>query len=177
MTTQFDATFVYTGPISEEVQAEHAKEIETSRNMLSKLANAKLHAGNELQRWVLSCNRFIWGEVPAELRQPSPDEIAWLLGQLPAESHERVMKESRLAAEQRHLIAMLEAAEAQAQAQMEAEREEAAKIEAEMRAQLEAQQAEQARKEAESTLWTEFEAFDLAGKEARFRAWLASQRR
>ena len=79
-------------PSSEEVQAEHAKEIETSRNMLSKLANAKLHAGNELQRWVLSCNRFIWGEVPAELRQPSPEEIAWLLGQLPAEAHERVMK-------------------------------------------------------------------------------------
>ena len=60
MTSQYDASFAYTGPISAEVQAANAREIERSMFMPSKLANAKLHANNELQRWVLACNRLVW---------------------------------------------------------------------------------------------------------------------
>ena len=66
MTSQFDASFAYTGPLSAEVQAAHAGEIERLQFMLSKIANAKLHANNELQRWVLACNRLVWGAMPAD---------------------------------------------------------------------------------------------------------------
>jgi hypothetical protein len=114
MTSQFDTSFAYTGPISAEVQAAHAREIEHSMYMLSKLANAKLHANNELQRWVLACNRLVWGAMPAEARQPAPGEIAALLEQLPPENRDRLLKESQLAAEARHLVALLSAAEAEA---------------------------------------------------------------
>ncbi len=175
MTSPFDVSFAYTGPISDEVRAAHAREIEHAMPMVSKLANAKLHATNELQRWVLSCNRFIWGEMPAEPRQPAPEEIAWLLEQLSPENRERLLKESQLAAEQRHLVALLSTAEMEAHAILEAQRAEDERADAEMRARLEAQQAEQARLEAERALREEFEPIDAAGKEARFQAWRAGR--
>ncbi len=175
MTTPFDTSFAYTGPIGEAVKAAHAAEIEHSMSMPSKLANAKLHAKNELQRWVLACNRLVWGEMPAEARQPAPGEVAALLEQLSPEQRERLLKESQLAAEQRHLVALLEAAEIEALAQLEALREEEARAEAEARARFEAQHAEMARAEAERALRREFEAVDDAGKEARFQAWRAGR--
>ncbi len=175
MTSQFDASFAYTGPIGENVQAAHASEIEHSMNMPSKLANAKLHANNELGRWVLACNRLVWGQMPDDARQPSAEEIAWLLEQLPPENRERLLKESQLAAEARHLVALLEAAEVEAHARLEAQREEEARAEADARAAFEAQHAEMARAEAERALIEEFEAIDEAGKEARFAAWRATR--
>jgi hypothetical protein len=177
MTSQFDASFAYTGPISAEVQTAHAREIEHSMHMVSKLANAKLHAKNELQRWVLACNRLIWGAMPAEARQPAPGEIAALLEQLSPENQERLLKESQLAAEARHLVALLEAAEAEAHAQLEAQRAEEARAEAEAQALYEAQQAKAAAAAAEMALREQFEAVDEAGKEARFQAWRAARGR
>jgi hypothetical protein len=157
MTNQFDASFAYTGPISAEVQAAHASEIEHSMMMPSKLANAKLHANNELQRWMLACNRLVWGGIPADARQPTQGEIAALLEQLSPENRDRLLKESQLAAEARNLVALLSAAEVEAHAL------------------LDAQRAEEARAEAQRALREEFEAFDAAGKELRFRAWLGGR--
>jgi hypothetical protein len=177
MTSQFDASFAYTGPIGAEVQAAHAREIEHAMFMPSKLANAKLHANNELQRWVLACNRLVWGAMPADQRQPVAEEVAWLLEQLSPENRERLLKESQLAAEARNLVALLEAAEIEAQARLEVQRAEQARAEAEAQARFEAQQAEMARAEAERALRVAFEAIDEAGKEARFQAWRAAQGR
>jgi hypothetical protein len=175
MSTPFDASFAYTGPVSAEVQAVNAREVEHCGFMPGKLANAKLHANNEVQRWVLACNRLVWGEMPAELRQPVDGEIAALMEQLPPEGRERLLKESRLAAEARNLVAMLEVAEVEALARLEAQQAEEARAEAEERARMEAQAAELARAELERALREEFEAVDEAGKEARFQAWVASR--
>jgi len=177
MTSQFDASFAYTGSISAEVQAAHAGEIERLQFMLSKIANAKLHANNELQRWVLACNRLVWGAMPAEARQPAPGEITALFEQLPPENRERLLKESQLAAEARHLVALLEAAEVEAQAQLEVQLAEEARAQAEAQARYEAQQAEAAATAAELALREEFEAVDAAGKEARFQAWRTARGR
>jgi hypothetical protein len=114
MTSQFDASFAYTGPVSAAVQAAQAGEIEHLRLMPGKLANAKLHANNELQRWVLACNRLVWGAMPADARPPGPAEIAALLEQLPQEKRDRLLQESQLAAEARNLVALLSAAESEA---------------------------------------------------------------
>jgi hypothetical protein len=175
MTSQFDASFAYTGPISADVKAAHASEIGHSMNMPNKLANAKLHANNELQRWVLACNRLVWGGMPDSARQPEPGEIAALLEHLSPENRERLLKESQLAAEQRHLVAALEVAEAEAYARLEAQRAEQARMEAEERAHFEAQHAAMERAQAERALREEFEAVDAVGKEARFQAWRASR--
>jgi hypothetical protein len=157
MTSQFDASFAYTGQISAEVQAAHASEIEHSMMMPSKLANAKLHANNELRRWTLACNRLVWDGMPADARRPAQDEIAALLEQLSPENRDRLLKESQLAAEARNLVALLSAAEVEAHALLEAKR------------------AEEERAEAQRALREQFEAFDAAGKEARFHAWLAER--
>jgi len=175
MSTPFDASFASAGAISAEVQAAHASEVERCMMMPGKLANAKLHADNELQRWVLACNRLVWGEMPAGLRPPADGEIAALLEVLPPEKSERLSKESQLAAEARHLVAMLEEAEAEAHARLEAQLAEEARAEVEERARMEAQALELARAERERALWEEFEAVDAAAKEARFQAWLASR--
>ena len=175
MTSQYDASFAYTGPISAEVQAANAREIERSMFMPSKLANAKLHANNELQRWVLACNRLVWGGMPTDTREPDHGEITALLEQLSLENRERLLKESRLAAEARNLVALLSAAEVEAFARLEAERSEEARAEAEAQVRLEAYQAELARAEAERVFREEFEVLDAAGKEARFRAWRAGR--
>ncbi|MGO9459394.1 MAG: hypothetical protein ACLP1W_04580 [Rhodomicrobium sp.] len=177
MTSQFDASFAYTGPIGADVSAAHAREIEHAMFMPSKLANAKLHANNELQRWVLACNRLVWGSMPADAREPAAGEIAALLEQLSPENRERLLKESQLAAEARNLVALLEAAEIEARARLEVQWAEQARAEAEEQARFEAQQAEMARAEAERALREEFEAIDEAGKEARFQAWRAAHGR
>jgi hypothetical protein len=130
MNSQFDASFTYTGPVSAEVQAAHASELAQLMLMPGKLANARLHANNELQRWVLACNRLVWGGMPAEPRQPAPGEIAPLLEQLSPENRERLLKESKLAAEARHLAALLEAAEAEQALREEFEAFDAAGMEA-----------------------------------------------
>jgi hypothetical protein len=174
MNAPFDASFASAGAISAEVQAAHASEVERCMMMPGKLANAKLHANNELQRWVLACNRLVWGEMPAGLRAPADGEIAALLQALPPEKSERLLKEAQLAAEARHLVAMLEAAEVEARARLEVQQAEEARAEAEERARLAAQAAERERAERERALRKEFEAIDAAAKEARFQAWLAS---
>jgi hypothetical protein len=177
MTTQFDASFVYTGPIGEEVAAAHRHEVERSVRMLGALGNAKLHAQRELDRWVLACNRLVWGAMPDDTRKPTPQEIAHVLEYLGAENGERLLRESRLAAEARNLVDLLSAAEIEAHAWLEAQQAEDERAEAEARARQEAQQAEEARKEAELIEWQEFEAYDAAQKEARFQAWRASRRK
>jgi hypothetical protein len=173
MSTPFDASLASSGVVSAEVQAAHAREVESCMMMPGKLANAKLHAGNDLQRWVMACNRLVWGEMPAQLRAPADGEIAALLQVLPPEKRERLLKEAQLAAEARHLVAMLEAAEVEAHARLKAQEAEEARAAAEQRARIEAQAAEQARAERLRALREEFEAIDAAGKEARFQAWLA----
>lgn len=157
MSSQFDASFVNSAAVSAEVKAAHAREVQHTMSMPSKLANAKLHANNELNRWVLSCNRLVWGGMPADIREPTPSEISSVLEHLSPENRERLLRESQLASEARHLVALLSAAEIEAQAQMETE------------------QAELARAESQRKLREEFEAIDAAGKEARFQAWLAGR--
>lgn len=177
MTSPFDASFAYTGPLRDEIKAEHAREIERSMMMTGKLANAKLHANNELQRWVLACNRLVWGEMPATLREPAAEEIPALLQALPPETRDRLLKEAQLAAEARHLVALLSEAEIEAQARLEALQAEEARAEAEAQAFAEAQKAEEARRIAELREWEEFEAHDAAQKQARFEAWRASRQK
>lgn len=157
--SQFDASFVYIGPLSEEVIARHRQEVERSMRMPSALANAKLHAERELNRWVVSCNRLVWGAVPDQARQPSSEEISSLLEQLSPENRERLLNESKLAVEQRNLVALLMAAENDIQARLEAE------------------ELEEARRLAEAAEREEFEAIDAAGKEARFQAWRSRRSR
>ena len=175
MSTPFDVSFASAGVIGPEVQAAHAREVENCMMMPGKLANAKLHADNELQRWVLACNRLVWGEMPAGLRAPEDGEIAALLKVLPPEKSERLLKESQLAAEARHLVAMLEAAAVEAQARLEAQKAEEARFKAEELRRMEAQAAARAQAERERALREEFEAADAAAKEARFQAWLKSR--
>jgi hypothetical protein len=175
MTSQFDASYAFTGPIREEVQAAHRQEVEHSMHMPGKLANAKLHANNDLQRWVMSCNRLVWGQVTGPLRQPSREELAWLMEQLNPEYRERLLGEARMAAEARHLVELLEAAEVEAQARLAAQRAEDARIQAEAQARMQAQRAHEARSQTERQLWAEFEAYDLSQKEARFKAWRAAR--
>lgn len=175
MTSQYDASFAYAGAISAEVQAEHDREVERSMFMPSKLANAKLHASNELQRWVLACNRLVWGAMPDDTRQPTQDEIVALLEYLGPDNSERLLKESQLATEARNLVALLSAAELEANARLEAQRAEEARAAAEAQAQLEAHQTQLAQAKAQRALRAEFEVIDAAGKEARFQAWCAAR--
>ncbi len=175
MTSPFDASLVFNGVLGDDVIAAQQAEVERSMPMLSALSNAKLHATRDMERWVMACNRLIWGEVPQDLRPPSAEEATWLLEQLEPERRERLLREAKLAAEQRHLVGLLTEAEGQAHALLEAQHEEQARFEAEAAARFEAEQAEHARAQAEAQLREEFEAVDEAGKEARFQAWRASK--
>ncbi|MGO9487155.1 MAG: hypothetical protein ACLPX9_21700 [Rhodomicrobium sp.] len=178
MTSQFDASYAFNGPVSEEVQEAHRQEIERSMSMPGKISNAKLHANNELQRWALSCNRLVWGpQVSLPLRPPSREELGWLMEQLNPEYRERLLTESRAAAEARHLVELLDAAEVEVHARLAAQRMEDARVQAEQQARLQAQQAREARTHAERALWEEFEAFDEAHKEERFHAWRTARGR
>jgi hypothetical protein len=159
MTTPFDASLIHNEPLSEETLSRHRREAESAMRMPSALANAKLHAENDLRRFVAACNRLVWREVPAEMRAPTPEETAWLLEQLRPDDRDRLIRDARAAAEARHLFSLL----------VEAERH------AFVRQQTQA--LEEARLEAERREWEEFEAFDAADKPKRFAAWRAARRR
>jgi hypothetical protein len=159
MTSQFDASLIHSDPISEDILAEQRQAVEHWVRMPSALANAKLHAENELQRLVLACNRLIWKAMPADNRKPAPQEVAQLLGQLSAEDRERLLRDAKLAAEQRHLVAQL------------------AEVESAWLVRQQAEEAEKGEREAERLEIEEFEADDAAGKQKRFEAWRASRRK
>jgi hypothetical protein len=154
---EFDATLVYTDPVSEEVLAKQSQTAEQLMQRPNALANAKLHAENELHRLISACNRLAWRSMPAEMRAPTPDEVNALLERLEQDDRHKLMHEAQLAAEQRFLVVKLQEAHAQCEAEMAAEQE------------------EQARREAEAQELAEFEAYDEEGKEARFQAWRAAR--
>ncbi len=154
---EFDASLVHTDPVSEEVLAQQNHMAEQLMLRPNALANAKLHAENELRRLVSVCNRLAWRSVPADLREPALEERNALLERLEQEDRHKLMHDAKLAAEQRFLVARLQAAYEQCQAELAAEQE------------------EMALREEEARLWAEFEAIDEQGKLARFEAWRAAQ--
>jgi hypothetical protein len=157
MSNPFDASFVFVDPISAEASAEQIRQVEDLMARPNALANAKLHAENDMTRLVMACNRTAWGTVACDPRAPTPDERAALLERLDPEIREKLIGEARLAAEQRALLALMEDAQQQYLSHLEAE------------------QAEQAQREAEAAEWAEFEAYDAAGREQRFLAWRAAR--
>ncbi len=158
MSNEFDASLAYNGPISSEVLAAQSRELESCTKMPSALANAKFHAVRELERLVNSCNRLAWGyDATWGERAPSAEEVAELLGRLRPDDQEKLARDSRLAVEQRHLVAQMEEAEQRLFARMQAEQDEAA------------------RQEAEQLELAEFEAYDAAGKQQRLDAWRAAR--
>ncbi len=159
MTSQFDASLAYSDPISPEVLADQRQAVEAAMRMPSALANAKLHAENELKRLVLACNRFVWGSMPEETRAPTPEEVGQMMEHFAGEGAERLRRDAKLAAEQRNLVAQLAEAESAYLLRVAAE------------------ETENARREAERLELEEFEAYDAAGKQQRFEAWRALRRR
>lgn len=157
MSNEFDASQVSADPVAAEVLAEHDRTMEHLAKMPNALANAKLHAENEMQRIVNVCNRLAWGSVPAELRAPTAEETAALIERLSPEDREKLMRQAALGAGQRLLLARMEEAQQHHMAHMEAE------------------QHEHAQREAEANEWAEFEAQDAAEKEQRFQAWRAAR--
>ena len=157
MSNPFDASFVFVDPISAEVSAEQMRKVDELMARPNALANAKLHAENDMTRLVMACNRTAWGTVACEPRAPTPDERTALLERLESDIREKLIGEARLAAEQRALLALMEDAQRQHQSHLEAE------------------QAEQAQREAEAAEWAEFQAHDAAGREQRFVAWRAAR--
>jgi hypothetical protein len=157
MSNPFDASLMDEGPIGAEVAAEQARKVDDLMQRPNALANAKLHAENEMVRLVMACNRTAWGTVGAEARAPTPDEAASLLARLSPDIRDKLLAEARHAAEQRALIALMQEAHQQTLSRLEAE------------------QAELAQREAEAAEWAEFEAYDAAGREQRFLAWRAAR--
>ncbi|MBC8048601.1 MAG: hypothetical protein H7X92_00445 [Chitinophagales bacterium] len=158
MSTQFDASKGYHEALSNDILAQQQAAVEGWMERPSALANAHLHAQNELNRLVLACNRLAWGTLPDDTREPTGEETAALLQHLNAEDCQKLLRDMRLAAEQRSLVMRIEHAERQ-----HAER-------------LAAEQAEMARAEAEAQELAAFEAFDAAGRAARFEAWRAAEK-
>lgn len=156
-TEEFDASLVHTDPVGEEVLAQQIRMVEQLMTRPNALANAKLHAENELHRLVMACNRLAWRSMPADPRQPTPDEINALLERLEQENRHKLMHDAKLAAEQRFLVEKLKEGYERSQVELAAEQEEIARQ----------QQAAQE--------WAEFEAYDEQGKEARFQAWRAAR--
>lgn len=159
MSEEFDASLVYTDPVSEETLAEQNRTVEQLMLRPNALANAKLHSENELTRLVSKCNRIAWRSVPADLRQPTPEEKAALLERLTPEERDTLMNYARRIAAQRVLVVRMREAHEQCMAQVQAEQDAVTqqRVEAQERA--------------------EFEAFDAAGKEERFQAWRAARQR
>jgi len=158
MSNEFDASLVWDEPVSGEILAGQARTMEHLMQMPNAFANARLHAANEMQRIINVCNRLAWRAVPADLRRPSAEEAAALLERLSPEDRERLLREARLGAAQRALLARME------------------EVQQAYLAQAQAQEEELARHEAEAREWAEFEAHDATGKEARFQAWRAGRR-
>lgn len=157
MSEEFDASLVYTEPVSEDVLAKQNETIEHLMQRPNALANAKLHAETDLRRLISACNRLAWRSVPADLRQPSPEEANALLERLSPEDRAKLMNDAKLTAEQRILVVRMQEAHAQCEIQMQAEQEAFAI------------------REREAQEWAEFEAFDAASKEERFQAWRAAR--
>lgn len=157
MSEEFDASLIYSAPVSADVVAKQSETVENLMLRPNALANAKLHAENELKRLVNSCNRLAWRYVPADLRAPSEEETAALLGKLEQEDRHKLIHDSQQAAEQRVLVVQMQDAYERCMAQMQAE------------------QAEYAQREVEAQLRAEFEAIDEAEKENRFQTWRAAR--
>ena len=158
MANEFDASLVWREPVSSEVLAAQQGTVDELRKRPNALANAKLHAERELERAITVCNRVAWGAMPADLRAPSAAETETLISRLGGEDRDKLMRESRQAAEQRLLVGAMREAEQACLAEMQAEQEQMAADEAE-RLELEA-----------------FELYDAAGKASRFEAWRASRK-
>lgn len=156
-TEEFDASLVHTDSVGEEVLAEQSRMVEQLMARPNALANAKLHAENELHRLVVACNRIAWRSMPAEARQPSPEEINTLLERLEQENRHKLMHDAKLAAEQRFLVVKLQEAHERCQVELAAEQE------------------EHARQKQLAQEWAEFEAYDEQDKEARFEAWRSAK--
>jgi hypothetical protein len=157
MTNPFDASLISEGTVGADVLAEQHRKVEDLMQRPNALANAKLHAQNDLIRLVNACNRVAWGTVTTEPRAPTPEETAALLERLSPEDREKLTSSATAAAQQRSLLMHMD----------EAQRH--------YHSELQAEQAEIAEREAAAQAWAEFEAFDAAGKEERFRTWLASR--
>ncbi len=154
---EFDASLVYTDTVSEEVLAQQDRMVQQLMERPNALANASLHAENELRRLIASCNRLAWRSVPADLRQPTPEEAAALLERLGQDERHKLIHDAQLTAEQRYLVVRMQEAHELCAARLQVEQDELA-------------HREQAERE-----WAEFEADDAAGKEARFEAWRAAR--
>ncbi len=157
MSEEFDATLVYQDPVGEEVHNEQIRTVEHLMQRPNAMANAKLHAENELRRLIASCNRLAWRSVPSDLRPPSPEEANALLERLSPEDRSKLIHDARLAAEHRFLVTRIQEAYAQCLAEIEAE------------------QVELAHHEEEERARAEFEALDAAGKEERYQTWRAGK--
>ncbi len=157
MSTQFDVSLGYFEPVRDEIVMQQKATVDSWMQKPSALANAHLHAQNELNRLVLALNRLAWGALPDDGRAPETDEMAALMQHLSPADGEKLVRDLRLAAEQRSLVNLIRQAEAQHAAQVQAEAEELA------------------RQEAERLLIAEFEAFDAATKVERYQAWRAAK--
>jgi hypothetical protein len=154
---EFDASLVCDEPIDVDVVEEQSRTVALLMQMPTAFANARLHAENDMQRLIQACNRLAWRSVPANLRAPTPEERGALLEQLSPEDRERLMRDSRLAAKQRSLLAVMEEAHQYYLAQLQVE------------------QREFAEREVLAREWAEFEVYDVAEKEKRFAEWRASR--
>lgn len=154
---EFDASLLHTDPVGDEVHAQQTHMVEQLLTRPNALANAKLHAENELHRLVVACNRLAWRSMPADPRPPAPDEINALLERLEQEKRHKLLHDAKLAAEQRFLVVKLQEAHERCQAELAAEQE------------------EHVRQQQLNQEWVEFEAYDEQGKQARFEAWRAAR--
>ena len=60
MSEEFDASQVWDEPVSADVVAAHDRTMTHLTQMPNAMANARLHAANELQRIINVCNRLAW---------------------------------------------------------------------------------------------------------------------
>lgn len=154
---EFDASLVWQEEVEAEVVDEQVRTVSLLLEMPAAIANAKRQAESDLQRLVEACNDLVWQGAPSDLRGPSEEERAALLGRLPTDDRERLMRDSRLAAQQRSLLAVIED---QHQKHL---------------ARLQDKEREKAEEEKRARQWAEFEVHDAAGKEQRFAEWRASR--
>jgi hypothetical protein len=124
MNEEFDASLVWDEPVSDDVLAEHNRQVDRLMQMPNAFDNARLHAQNEMRRLISVCNRLAWRSVPKDLRAPSAEEKAALLERLGPEDREKLMNDARLTAQQRLLVERLEEAHEQYLALLQAEPEE-----------------------------------------------------
>ncbi len=157
MSTQFDVSLGYFEPLNDEIITQQQATVDGWMQKPSALANAHLHAQNELNRLILACNRLAWGSLPEDGRAPTTDEMAALMQHLSPADGEKLTRDLRLAAEQRSLVTRIEEAEALHAARLQTEQEELV------------------RQNAEALQMAEFEAFDAAEKIGRYNAWRAAK--